>query len=126
MAMADGTDRPLGRYRVIELAGPVPMHCGKLFADLGAEVIKVEPPRGGPIKPSAPYQTWFHAGTQAAAATLLALRQRRRTGHGAHVDQAMRDTGIWMLTHTYQFWDMLGVNLTRQGASRDMGGVLRL
>src|SRR5437868_1294090 len=46
MAMAEGTDRPLGRFRVVELAGPVPMHCGKIFADLGAEVIKVEPPRG--------------------------------------------------------------------------------
>ncbi|HLZ71582.1 MAG TPA: CoA transferase [Dehalococcoidia bacterium] len=84
------------------------------------------PAGGPPLKVSAPYQTWLHGSMHAFAATLLALRQRRRTGHGADVDQALRDTGAWMLTHTYQFWDLLGVNLTRQGASRDMGGVLRL
>ncbi|MHB8573729.1 MAG: CaiB/BaiF CoA transferase family protein [Dehalococcoidia bacterium] len=84
------------------------------------------PPDGAPLKPSAPYQTFFHSSMQAVAATLLALRQRRRTGLGTHVDQAMRDTGMWMLTHTYQFWDLLQVNLKRQGAARDMGGVLRL
>ncbi|MGE3601577.1 MAG: CaiB/BaiF CoA transferase family protein, partial [Dehalococcoidia bacterium] len=79
-----------------------------------------------PIKPSAPYQTYLHGSMQAVAGTLLALRQRQRTGQGTHVDQAMRDTGMWMLTHTYQFWDLLGINLSRQGAQRDMGGVLRL
>ncbi|HEY8838169.1 MAG TPA: CoA transferase [Dehalococcoidia bacterium] len=244
--MTDDASRPLGRYRVVELPGAVTAQFGKAFADLGAEVIKVEPPGGDcarslppfaetgksreislywaayaagkqsvtadiesdagrelirslaacsdvvaesfppgyltgiglgfddlkrinpglvmtsissfgqtgpyadrrgsdllhfamsgylymtgppdgrPLKPSAPYQTFFHASMQAMAATMLALRQRRRTGRGAHVDQAMRDTGMWMLTHTYQFWDMLRVNLKRQGATRDMGGLLRL
>jgi crotonobetainyl-CoA:carnitine CoA-transferase CaiB-like acyl-CoA transferase len=80
------------------------------------------PSDGTPLKPSAPYQSWLHACGQAVAATLLALRQRRRTGRGTHVDQAMRDTGMWMLTHTYQFYDLLGINLKRQGALRDMGG----
>jgi benzylsuccinate CoA-transferase BbsE subunit len=84
------------------------------------------PPDGAPLKPSAPYQTWFHGCMHAVAATLLALRARRKDGRGALIDQAMRDTGLWMLTHTCQFWDLLGVNLKRQGASRDMGGVLRL
>lgn len=84
------------------------------------------PADGPPLKPSAPYQTFLHGSMQAVAATLLALRRRRRTGEGGHVDLAMRDTGMWMLTHTYQFWDLLGVNLKRQGSSRDMGGVLRL
>jgi crotonobetainyl-CoA:carnitine CoA-transferase CaiB-like acyl-CoA transferase len=93
---------------------------------MGGYLYMTGPPDGAPIKPSAPFQTYLHASMQAVAATLLALRQRRRTGLGTHVDQAMRDTGVWMLTHTYQFWDLLGVNLKRQGASRDMGGVLRL
>ncbi len=240
--MDEVQSRPLGRYRVIELEGAETALCGRSFADLGADVIKIEPPagdparrlppydsrggslywtayaagkrsvaldletatgkaallalvrvadvliealpagelerlgigraalrranpslvitslspfgRGGPygerrgsdlvqfamsgylnmtgpadgppLKVSAPYQTWFHGSMHAFAATLLALRRRRRTGDGAVIDQALRDTGIWMLTHTYQFWDLLGVNLKRQGASRDMGGVLRL
>lgn len=245
--MDDGVSRPLGSYRVLELSGAVPMQFGKTFADLGAEVLKIEPsggdaarslppfaatgprdaesslyweaygagkrsvtldldgeagrsvlrqlvacadvlveayppgwlaarglsyeqlreinpalvltsispfgqtgpfasrlgsdlvqfamggylnmtgpPGGTPLKPSAPYQTWLHGCMQAVAATLLALRARRRNGRGTHVDQALRDSVPWMLTHTYQFWDLLGVNLTRQGASRDMGGALRL
>jgi crotonobetainyl-CoA:carnitine CoA-transferase CaiB-like acyl-CoA transferase len=248
--MGERVERPLGRYRVLELPGLAPLLAGKTLADLGADVIKVEPPGGDParylpplidsvpesagprspgliwaaydigkrhvtadlttdagrdlvrrlaaeadvliegfapgemdrldigparlrqehpgliitslsafgqdgpyagwrgsdlvqfamsgylnmtgpadgppLKPSAPFQTYLHGAMQAVAATLLALRRREQTGEGAHVDQALRDTGIWMLTHTYQFWDLLGVNLKRQGAARDMGGVRRL
>lgn len=42
---------PLSGYRLLELgstvAGPF---CGRLFADFGAEVIKVEPPEGDPVR----------------------------------------------------------------------------
>lgn len=93
---------------------------------MGGYLNMTGPGDGPPIKPSAPYQSWLHASGQAVAATLLALRQRRRTGRGAHVDQAMRDTGLFMLTHTYQFWDLHRINLRRQGSQRDMGGAVRL
>jgi len=49
----EATDRsgPLSRYRVLELgstaSGPF---CGRLFADFGAEVIKVEPAGGDPVR----------------------------------------------------------------------------
>ncbi|MBI4298898.1 MAG: CoA transferase [Chloroflexi bacterium] len=36
----------LGHLRVLELAGPAGQACGKLMADMGADVIKVEPPEG--------------------------------------------------------------------------------
>ena len=51
--MGEGETRrgPLAGYRVLELcstiAGPV---CARLFADFGAEVIKVEPPEGDPVR----------------------------------------------------------------------------
>jgi crotonobetainyl-CoA:carnitine CoA-transferase CaiB-like acyl-CoA transferase len=42
-------------FRVVELAGSVAAeYCGKLLADFGAEVIKVEPPRGSVTRAMAP------------------------------------------------------------------------
>jgi len=41
---------PLAGVRVAELGtGAAVAYCGKLFADFGAEVVKVEPPGGDPI-----------------------------------------------------------------------------
>ena len=76
---------------------------------------------GPPLKPSIPFVTWRHACNHGLVGTLIALRRRRIEGHGSHVDVAARDTGLWMLTHTYQYWDMERVNLRRKGASRDVG-----
>ncbi|GBD14841.1 Succinyl-CoA:(R)-benzylsuccinate CoA-transferase subunit BbsE [bacterium HR25] len=239
-------ERPLGAYRVIELPGPVPLFAGKLLADLGADVIKVEPPGGDearflpplaplgdggdigllwvayslgkrsvtldlhqeegrhlflrllegtdvlldgfppgeleglglgyerlqqanprlvltsissfgqtgpysrwrgsdlvhfalggylymtgpedgpPLKVSAPWQTLLFGGSHAVMATLLALRWRRQTGRGARVDQAIRDTVLWMLANTYQHYDLAGINVRRRGSARDLGSVVRL
>lgn len=84
------------------------------------------PPEDTPLKPSAPYQSFLHAANHGLVATLIALRQVRQTGRGVHVDVSARETGIWMLTHTYQHYDFAGVDLKRQGAARDMGTAARI
>jgi crotonobetainyl-CoA:carnitine CoA-transferase CaiB-like acyl-CoA transferase len=54
MTMAErenGAKRALGGFRVAEFgAGPAVAYCGKLFADFGADVVKVEPPGGDPAR----------------------------------------------------------------------------
>ena len=43
-------------YRVLDLAGPLGLHCTKLLADMGADVIKVEPPRGDGSRSVPPFK----------------------------------------------------------------------
>ena len=45
----------LGHLRVLELGGPVGQHCGKLLADMGADVVKIEPPDGDPARMTGPF-----------------------------------------------------------------------
>ena len=44
----------LSGYRVLDLTGPLGSLCGKILGDLGADVIKIEPPGGNPDRHSAP------------------------------------------------------------------------
>jgi crotonobetainyl-CoA:carnitine CoA-transferase CaiB-like acyl-CoA transferase len=44
----------LAGRRVLDLADASGAYCGKLFADIGADVIKVEPPGGDPSRSTAP------------------------------------------------------------------------
>ena len=42
-------------YRVLDLSGPEAVFCGKLLADYGADVVRVEPPGGDPSRNRAPF-----------------------------------------------------------------------
>ncbi|HXJ00135.1 MAG TPA: CoA transferase [Micropepsaceae bacterium] len=56
MAGADAKDRPLSGVRVLDLtqflSGPF---ATQIFADLGAEILKLEPPQGDPIRAVPPH-----------------------------------------------------------------------
>jgi benzylsuccinate CoA-transferase BbsE subunit len=41
-------DSPLGPYRVLDLTGELGWLCGRILADFGADVVKLEPPGGDP------------------------------------------------------------------------------
>ena len=42
-------------YRILDLTGPEAVFCGKLLADYGADVVKVEPPGGDPTRNRTPF-----------------------------------------------------------------------
>ena len=45
----------LGHLRVLDLGGPTPQFATRLLGDFGADVIKVEPPGGDPLRNQAPF-----------------------------------------------------------------------
>ena len=55
MAEPRTAPQALDGVRVLELAGAEGEYCGKLLADFGAEVIKVEPPGGSPSRREPPF-----------------------------------------------------------------------
>src|SRR5437773_1203164 len=75
----------LDGLRVVELAGSdvwgaaAVGHCGRILADLGADVVKVEPPSGDPVRTTLP-QSPFWTGMYGAMGALLAVVGRRRHG----------------------------------------------
>src|SRR4051812_31957966 len=52
---AVGGEGALAGLRILEVAGPFGAYCGKLFAELGADVILVEPPGGAALRHAAPF-----------------------------------------------------------------------
>ena len=47
--------RLLPPYRVLDLSGPEAVFCGKLLADYGADVVRIEPPEGHESRSRAPF-----------------------------------------------------------------------
>ncbi len=51
----DTAELPLGGIRVLDLSGPLGCYCGRLLADAGADVVKVEPPEGDRLRRRPPF-----------------------------------------------------------------------
>ena len=74
------SQQPLTGYRVLDLSGPLGVYCGKLLADMGADVIKVEPPGGDEMRRIGPFihgqpepeesLHWLHFNTNKCSITL--------------------------------------------------------
>src|SRR5215472_12161618 len=55
MTAAASLPGPLEGLRVLELADETGQFCGKLLGDLGADVVKIEPPGGEPCRRIGPF-----------------------------------------------------------------------
>jgi len=53
-------DLPLSPYRVLDLTNEKGYFCGKILGDLGADVIKIEPPEGDPGRNIGPFYHGQH------------------------------------------------------------------
>lgn len=53
--MTENQDSLLYPYRILELAGEKCFLCGKILGDMGADVIKIEPPGGDPARSIGPF-----------------------------------------------------------------------
>ena len=81
----------LGDYRVLDLSDQKGVLCGKLLADYGADVIKVEPPGGDPMRSIGPFYKdipdlnkslyWFTFNTNKRSITLDMWSQTGRIAH---------------------------------------------
>jgi crotonobetainyl-CoA:carnitine CoA-transferase CaiB-like acyl-CoA transferase len=69
-----------------------------------------------PVRNSVP-QSFLHAGAEAAAATLVALHERRRSGRGQHVDVSAQQA-VTLATQS----DIVSAAVNSAGASRTSGG----
>jgi crotonobetainyl-CoA:carnitine CoA-transferase CaiB-like acyl-CoA transferase len=64
-------------YRVLDLTGPLGFLAGKVLADLGADVVKVEPPEGDPSRRWPPHLSGDNGGAPAGFFWLAANAGKR-------------------------------------------------
>ena len=78
-------EHPLSAYRVLEIASGPGSLCGRILADLGASVVKVEPPGGDVMRTQAPLVEgvgvsflWFNANKRLIRADMESPDGQRR------------------------------------------------
>src|SRR5205085_2465484 len=83
-----GMKGALAGLRVVEIAGEIAgPYCTKLLADLGAEVIKIEPPTGDPLRDWGPFPGGVHDPEKSGMFEYLNAGKR-----GATIDLAVNSS----------------------------------
>ena len=87
-AAAHPNGAPLAPYRVLDLTDELGWWCGRFLADLGADVVKVEPPGGDPGRPTGSFHgadadrakslSWFAGNANKRGITLAIETARGR------------------------------------------------
>ena len=103
----------LAPYRVLDLSDETGQSCGKILADLGADVIKVEPP--GYLSA----YTDFIAPRFNVALLLAALDYRERTGLGQSFDVSQYEASMHWLAPSLLDYSVNGRVAGRQGNRQD-------
>jgi len=89
--MGSSTLLPLAGIKVVEIShtvmGPT---CGLILADLGAEVVKVEPPTGEPMRRARGFASVSCLSSIATSAACRLTSRTRRPGAGQGTDSAIR------------------------------------
>ena len=98
--MASNLERPLAGIRVIDQADENGELCGRLLADLGAEVIRVEPPGGAASRRMPPfhgdtslYFTVRNLGKKSVTLDMQSAEGRRR------LDAMLDAADVWIESH---------------------------
>src|SRR5581483_8455043 len=72
-----GAEAPFADWRVLELCnGLAASYCGKMFADAGADVVKIESPQGDSVR------GWSAGGPPGALFGYLAAGKKSVVDHG--------------------------------------------
>ena len=98
--MASDSERPLAGIRVIDHADECGEMCGRLLADLGAEVIRVEPPGGAASRRLPPFHgetsLYFavrNLGKKSVTLDMGSAEGRRR------LDHLLGSADVWIESH---------------------------
>ena len=117
------THEGLSRLRVIELGGRVSApYAGKMLADLGAQVIKVEPPGGDPSRHYGPFPSDRKADPEASG-TFLYLNANKDSvvidllEAGGQARLAELAAGADLIIHNFSPSEMAARGMTYSGLS---------
>jgi crotonobetainyl-CoA:carnitine CoA-transferase CaiB-like acyl-CoA transferase len=98
--MASDSERPLAGIRVIDQADENGELCGRLLADLGAEVVRVEPPGGATSRRMPPFHgdTSLYFGVRNLGKKSVALDMDSADGR-RRLDDLLDAADVWIESH---------------------------